>query len=86
MKIHVLASIGNAQASCHPPSPPGISENQRKSIKTHVLASMSNVQASPHPPKPSNSLKSMKIDGNTCPGINWQRAGLPPPSQAFKSC
>jgi len=53
MRMHVLASIGNVQASPHPskPSnPPGIDENLQKSIKIPVRASMGNVQASPRPP------------------------------------
>ena len=55
-------------------------------MKIHVLASIGNVQASPHSPNPSNPaeinenlIESIKIDQNTCPGINWQCAGPPHP-------
>ena len=55
MEIHVMASIGNVQASPHPSKPSNlveIRENRKsrtKSIRIHVPASIGNVQASPHP-------------------------------------
>ena len=68
--IRVLASIGNAQASPHPPKPSNplaINENQRKSIKIHVLLPIGNFQASSHPPyfsKPVGTVPNAMSDGN----------------------
>ena len=48
-------------------------------MKIHVLASLGNVQASPTLPSLEILVKSMKINENTCPSINWQCASLPHP-------
>ena len=72
-KSHVLASIGDVQASPHPPKSSNsleIHENQRdifKSIEIHVLVSSGNVQASPHPPyfsKHLGTVPNAMYDGN----------------------
>ena len=59
MKIHVLAPLGNVQASSHPPKPSNPFESnkkQRKLIEIHLLSSIGTVQASPHPPYISKPL------------------------------
>ena len=67
IKIHVLASFGNVQASPHPPkpsNPPGINKND-KIIKIHVLASIGKVKAPPpNFSKPVGTISNAMNDGN----------------------
>ena len=87
MKIHVLTSIGNVQASPHPPkpsNPPQINEKPQQTIRIHVLESIGLPLTLP---SPQILVKSKVVQENQGKGMSWHQLAMstPPPHAPYFS-